>query len=453
MPAYAVGCPANGLVEGCLFEFMIILMLVLLNGLFAGAEIAIVALRQTRLLQLLEEKRTGAVALKTLRDKPEWFLATVQVGITVVNSTAAAFGGASLARPIASTLQKFPVLAPMANDIALAAVVALVSYLSVVFGELVPKSLALRGAESWSLVVARPLLLIARLTKPVVWLLSASSNLVLRPFGDRTTFSESRVSSDELHQMVEEAARSGEVEQHAGEIAARALEFADITARHVMVPRNRIHAIEENATQEELRRVLVEYRFARLPVYRGSLDNIRGYIAVKDVLACTWEEKSLRLDALLRPAFFVPHTSPATRVLEELRKRHLQLAFVVDEHGVLVGLITLEDLLEELVGELLSEHATTDAVIRSESNGTAVVHGSTSIREVNRTLGLELEEGTDYSTIAGLCMAVAGGIPERGRTLAVSNGTTVEILDASPTQVHLVRVHSAVREQPGERST
>src|SRR6266540_2145012 len=260
-----------------LFELAIIVALVLLNGVFAGAEIAIISVRATRLAQLVDEGRASARAVKWLRDEPERFLATVQVGITVVGATAAAFGGAVVA------------------------VVAIVSFLTVVLGELVPKSLALRASERYALLVARPLRALSHAARPVVWLLTAVSNAVLRPLGDRTTFSEARLSAEELEQLVREAGKAGALDAPTAEIASRALAFRDLTAGDVMVPRSRVVALRRDAPPEELRRMLLEEGRARMPVHDGTIDEIVGYVMAKDLAAMAWEKQLIVLDDLLRP--------------------------------------------------------------------------------------------------------------------------------------------------------
>jgi putative hemolysin len=434
------GAPQAG--QAILHEILVILLLVVANGVFAGAEIALVALRKTRLRELADEHRAGARAALALREKPERFFATVQVGITVVGATAAAIGGAAMAARLAPWIERVPWLARHAHDVALGLVVALVSYLSIVVGELVPKSLALRGAERYALLVAPPLRFLAWLARPLVWFLTASSNLVLRPFGDRTTFTEARLSPDELQQLVEEAAEAGTLHPQAGEIASRALDFAGLTAAEVMVPRQEVVALPARASQEELRRVLLKHSHRRLPVFEGSIDNVVGYVAARDVLERVWSGEPFDLGALMRPAYFVPETKPAIDLLQEMRTRRLPLALVVEEMGGLAGLVTLEDLLEELVGEIFSEHARhLPHPIQRQPDGSVLVNGATPIREVNRELGLDLPEEGDWTTVAGLVLARSGRIPAAGERVVLEGGVTLEVADASPRRVRTVRIH------------
>lgn len=416
------------------------LALVVANGVFSSAEIAIITLRKTRLSQLVEAKRAGARAVLSLRDAPERFLATVQIGITVISATAAAFGGASLAARLTPALERVPAIAPFAHQIALGLVVAIVSYLSLVVGELVPKSLALRAPERYALLLGRPLLGLSFLARPIVWLLTASSNLLLRPLGDRTTFTEARLSAEELEQLVEEAGKAGSLDLPTAEIASRALAFRDLTAGDVMVPRSRVVALPRDADPEDLRRLLLEEGRSRMPVYDGTLDNVVGYVMAKDLAAMAWEKHLIVLDDLIRPVHFVPETARAVHVLKELQQRRTQIAVVVDEHGGVAGLLTLEDLVEELVGDILGEREQPEALVKREPDGSALVRGEAPIREVNRALDLDLPEGDGYSTVAGLCIAIAGALPERGARLTTGDGTEIEVLDASPRVVRMVRL-------------
>ena len=419
----------------------------LANGVFAGAEIAIISLRKTRLAQLVEEGRGAARAVKRLRDQPERFLATVQVGVTVVGASAAAFGGASLAGRLAPYLARLPLLAAHAEPVALALVVAIVSFLSLVLGELVPKSIALRSPERYALLVGRPLLALSSIARPVVWVLTAASNAVLRPLGDRTTFTEARLSVEELEQLVDEAGRAGALDAPTAEIASRALAFRDLTAGDVMVPRSRIVALPRTATPEELKRMLLEEGRSRMPVYDGTLDEIVGYVVAKDLAAMAWERQLIVLQDLVRPVHFVPESARAVQVLRDLQRRRTQLAVVVDEHGGVVGLLTLEDLVEELVGEIVGEREQPEALFQPEPGGTALVRGEAPIREVNRALALDLPEGDGYTTVAGLCIALAGSMPERGARLRSPDGTQVEVVEASPRVVRVVRIWPAAAEE------
>jgi len=423
-------------------ELLIIAALILTNGVFSGAEIAVVSVRRTRLQQLVEQGKLAAKTLERLRAQPECFIATVQVGITVVGTTAAAFGGSRLAGHLAPQLERVPIaaVAHNAGDIALGIVIVLVSYFTLVLGELVPKSLALRAAEPYALLMAKPLLALSWLARPIVWFLTASSNVLLRPFRDRTNFLEARVSTEEIQQMVEEAAETGALHEHASEIASRALEFDRLLLRDAMVPRNKVDALPVNASPAEVRRFVLEEQRSRIPVYQGALDNIVGYVSAKDIVALAWEGHLIVRHDLLRPVKMFPETVPAIEVLQFMRREHQRLAIAVDEHGALSGLVTFEDLVEELVGEVFSEHEEQRQTAVRAPDGSWVVRGDLPIREVNRELGVALEEPPALTTIAGLCTKLAGGIPNRGARLAANDGIVIVVLDATPRTVRRVRL-------------
>ncbi|HSD11432.1 MAG TPA: hemolysin family protein [Candidatus Binatia bacterium] len=421
-------------------ELAIILVLVLLNGIFAGAEIAILTLRRGQLERLLETSPRRARWVAALRSQTERFLATVQVGITVVGATAAAFGGSAMTARLTALIARAPALAPIAEDLALAAIVALISYLSLVLGELVPKSIALRHPEGYALLAGRPLFVLSVLARPLVWILTQSSNVVLRPFGDRATFSESRLSPEELRQLVEEAARSGDLDQRSGEIASRALELGGLTAADLMVPRARITAVPRDAPPAKIKQLLLESGYSRMPVYDGAIDNVVGYVTAKDILALDWERQLIVLDDILRPPLFLLKSAKAPRVLRELQAGRSGLAFVVGEHGELLGLLTMEDVIEELVGEILTEDETREEMLVREEGGAARVRGDALVREVNRELPASLPEDDRWSTVAGLCIELAGRIPEKGARLKTDTGWRIDVLDASPRRVRLVRI-------------
>jgi len=422
-----------------LSEFVVILVLVLLNGLFAGAEIALVGIDRIRLRQLVEEGRSGARVVQRLRSNPERLFATVQIVITVVGASAGAFGGATFARDLAPAL--VPFAGEHAEEAAFVIVVAVVSYLSLVLGELVPKSIAVRYAERYALLVAPILAALASAARPLVWFLTKSSNLVLGAFGDKTTFAESRLSAAELRELVEQATEAGALDHQVGEIASRALEFATLKASDVMIPRTQVVAIPSDASSEQIREIVLEYAHSRLPIYTETLDGIVGYVLYKDLVALAWEGRLIVLADLVRPPFFVSESMPAAALLHEMRERRLQLAIVLDEHGGTAGLVTLDDLIEELIGEVFGEiHAATPPWIQRDPDGSVVVRGDVPIRELNRELKLDLPEGPTFSTIGGLCMSLAEGVPGAGDVLRAEDGTVLTVQQASERTVEFVRI-------------
>lgn len=430
---------------------MIILALVLLNGVLAGSEIALVALRKTRIDQLVGEKVPGAEAVRKLRKDPEHLLATVQIGVTVITEAAAAFSGSHLAKEMEPFFASFPMLAHSAEQVSLVIVVVSLAFLTLWLGELVPKSLALRSAERYGLLVSRPLLGLSFVFKPAVWMLTWASNIVLRVFGDRTTFAESRLSPGEIQQLVDEATEAGSVDPRAGEIASRAIDFADLTASQVMVPRQKIVGIPRQATTDEIKRIVLEHGHTRMPVYEGMIDNVVGYVTIRDLMAIFAEQRLLVLEDAIRPAFIVPESMRAVDLLGEMKKRRIQIAVVVDELGATSGIVTTEDLVEELVGDISSEHdLDKPSPIQRQADGSAIVKGEVPLRDVNRELDLDLPEGETWSTLGGLCLELAGRIPKTGEKFTASEGTVLEIVAATPRHVKTVRVVPAPPPPPEE---
>jgi len=436
-----------------LLRVLLVLFLVAANAFFAAAEFALVTVRDTRIQQLIEARRIGARILLRLHRNLDEVVNGVQLGVTVVSLTLGWIGEPMVAHFVEGLhfLEKVPHAFIYAHGIAIAIAFGLITCLHVILGELVPKSLALRAAERYSLVAARPLVVLSWLAKPLVWVLSASANLLLKPFGDKTTFTESRHSAEELQQLVEEASQAGTVNAEAAEIASRALDLPELVASDVMVPRQEVVAIPLTASDAELRRILLEQTKSRLPVYQDRIDNVVGYISVKDLLALAWERRLIVLQDAIREPFFVPTTMNAVELIKEMRRRHQPFAIVVDEHGGMAGLVTMEDVLEELVGEIFSEHESEGReLVTKRGDGTALVSGLAAVRDVNRTLDVELPDDGPWSTVAGLVLALAGRLPKVGETFEPAPGIQLKVVDVSPRRIRSVELHIQPSKADGE---
>jgi putative hemolysin len=285
--------------------------------------------------------------------------------------------------------------------------------------------------------------------RPMVWFLTICSNVVLRFFGDKTTFTEARLSRDELQQLVEEAAKTGSIDPRASEIASRALGFGEVTVAEVMVPRTRVVALRRGAPAEEVQRVILEEGHSRMPVYQETIDNIIGYVVARDVLALEWEKGLVVLEDILRQPYKVTEPTKALDLLREMQKRRVQMAVVTDDAGGLAGLVTIEDLVEELVGDIFSEDDEPEKIVIREPGGTVLVPSWAPIRKINRDLHIDLPVGRDRTTIAGLCMSLAQAIPQVGERLTTEDGTVIEIVESTPRRVRRVRIHP-VKHRAGE---
>lgn len=429
--AYSVAVSLSG-------ELLIILALTLLNGFFSAAEIGVLAVRRTRLMELVEEGRRGARAALSLRDDPEDFLATVQVGITFISASAGAFGGVTLAAPLADRLRSLGIERG-AEQLAFVLVVSLISTLSIVLGELVPKSLALRSSERVSLWVARPLKALARAARPLIWLLTSLSNLLLRPLRDQTNFIEARISPDELQTMVEEASTAGALSPGIGAITSRALDLEQLPISSLLIPRRDVVSIPLHASRDEVWQILKRSPHARYPVVERTLDAVEGYVTTRDLVHQIVETHAVDVRAVLRelPAF--AERAPAVEVLRALQEKRNQLGLVVDEHGMVSGIICIADIVEELLGEILDEHERPVRSLRREGPGVALVRADTPIQEVNRELNLDLPLSADYATLSGLLMERSTRIMKVGERLELAD-ISFEVVEATPRLVKLIRV-------------
>ncbi len=433
------------------YQITVIVLLSLLNGLFASAELALLSIRRTRLEELAETSHRARTALR-LRKNPERFLATVQVGITVVGATAGAFGGAALEGPLADWLTSLGV-GEWAHRLALVLVVALVSGFTIVLGELVPKSLALRASERVALTLAPPIALLSWLARPIVWFLTAASNIVLRPFNDKTTFTESRISPDELQTMVEEAASAGTLSPEVSDIASRAIDLSTLKLSAVMIPRMAIVGLDLGASRHEIEEVMERTPHSRYPVFGEKLDDIAGYVIARELYRALLSGAEIDLEKLAHGVQYLPETVAAVDALRKLQQARTPLAMVVDENGSIVGLVTIEDVTEELVGDILAEHEQPFSSVHPEAEGSARVAGQTPIREINRSLGLELDEQRGSTTIAGLVVSQAERVPGTGDIIAIAPNVSAEVLEATPRQVRWVRLRYRVLPEESEPSS
>jgi putative hemolysin len=418
-------------------EILLILLLVLLNGAFAMSELAIVSARRARLMALQRKGSAGAAAALALADDPQRFLPTVQVGITLVGILAGAFGGARLAGVMAQFIALVPGLAPIAAEISFTIVVILITYLSLIMGELVPKQLALRNPETIAVIVARPLTMLARATSPIVWLLSASSALVLRLFG-RHDPSDQAVTEEEVKAMVAEGATSGAIETEEREMIERVLRLADKPVRALMTPRTELEWIDRTAPPEDVAARLRASGVTRFVVADGRVDNVVGVVAAKDLLDQLLEGAPLSVPRAMRQALVLPDTLPALDALERLRGDPIGMALVMDEYGSFEGVVTASDLLEAIVGELgpMATAESEPAVRRHD--GSLLLDGMMPSDELKARLDLpDLPREGTYHTVAGLMLALLQRVPKEGDRIAWA-GWRFEIIDMDGRRVDKV---------------
>jgi magnesium and cobalt exporter, CNNM family len=422
-------------------QIAVILLLILLNGLFAMSETALVSSRKARLRQRAEEGDGGARAALELAEEPNRFLSTVQIGISLIGVLAGAFGGATLAEPLAGALRSVPALAPYAGPVAFGAVVVAITYLSLILGELVPKRLALNGAEGVASRVSGPMRLISVITAPAVWFLSASTEAVLWLLRARSA-PESPVSEQEVEILMEEGARAGVFEEEERDLVRRALRLDDRPVRELMTPRPKVAWLDADDPPEETQRRVAESRHSYFPVARGDLDDLLGIASVKDAWARQASGQPADLVASVRPSPLVPEGAPATDALEAFKRSGLPMALLIDERGHIEGLVTLTDVLEALVGEVPDEDGPAEEAIVRREDGSWLVDGLLGADELKERLGLSglpREEEAGYQTVGGMVMDALGRVPEEGDRFEWE-GHSFEVVDMDGRRVDKVLV-------------
>ncbi|WP_338662552.1 hemolysin family protein [Pararoseomonas sp. SCSIO 73927] len=423
-----------------LLEIGILILLVLLNGVFSSSELAIVSSRRARLQALERGGSAGARAALALADDPQRFLPTVQVGITLIGVVAGTFGGARLSSTLGPVLNAIPGVAPYGEEAAIFVVVVLITYLSLILGELVPKQIALRNPESIATFVARPMLALSRVSSPVVWLLSTSSSLVLRLLGANNTVEQS-VTEEEVKAVVAEGAEAGALETEERHMIERVLRLADKPIRALMTPRTEIVWLDRKATPDEVSEKLKGETVNRFIVADGRVDNVVGVVAAKDLLDQMLSRQPLSVAAALRKPMVLPDNLPALDALEKIRQDPLGLALVMDEYGSFEGVVTASDLLEAIVGELGAPDplpAAGPAVERHD--GSLLLDGMMPSDELRARLDLPvLPQAGSYHTVAGLMLALLRRVPKEGDRI-VFGGWRFEIVDMDGRRVDKVLV-------------
>ncbi len=418
-----------------LVQFTIIVLLTLANGFFAASEIAVVSARRGRLQQRAVAGSAGARVALELADDPNRFLATVQVGITVISTFAAAFGGDALAEPLARLIAPY-IGVGVADAIALGLVVVLISYLSLILGELVPKRLALQHAEGMAVVAAPVMRTVSRLAAPVVWFLTLSTQVVLRLLG-RANHAEEPITEEDVLSLVREGAEGGTVAPVEQELIERVFEFSDVAVRAIMTPRTEIAAVDVDAPLETAIETIIESGYSRVPVYRETLDTVVGIVYAKDLLRETHRRGTgstlgASLEELLRPPVFVLEHQRIGAVLQQLKQARTHLALVLDEYGQVDGLVTVEDVLEELAGDIADEYDEAETQVVRRDDGSFLVEGLMAYADAQTHISLPPREALgdlpDFETVAGLVLALLGRIPSVGET-AVAADWKFEVVD------------------------
>ena len=397
--------------------------LVAMNGFFVIAEFSLVSVRRTRIDELIAQGNARARVVRKAIEDPDRFIAATQLGITLASLGLGWMGEPAFADLLAPLLIAIP--GPwddvLAYSIAGGLAFAIITFLHVVLGELAPKSVALQNAERASLIVARPIAFTETIFRPAIWLLNGTGNGLLKLLGLRAASGHERVHSvEELKMLVRESQEGGAIEAHQEEMLQKVFRFGERQVREVMIPRPDVIGVDADATVQDLLGLFTEASHARFPVYEDDLDNIVGIVAVKDVLRALAQQPA-DMDApvrsLVRPASFVPETVAVADLFADMRASHNQMAIVIDEYGGTAGVVTLEEVVEEIVGRLSDELVASEEAVVEVDEGVLEVDAQLRIDEVNEQLDLNLPEGEHYETVAGLVLSQLQRIPVVGDVL------------------------------------
>ena len=395
-------------------DLLVLLLLVILNGLFAMSEIAVISSRDARLQKLANEGRRGAGSALALKSNPTAFLSTIQVGITMVGIMSGAIGENALVEPLKSWLDSWPVVQPYAQPIALTLVVMVLTYFSVVVGELVPKHLGLLNSEKIALLVSRPMRTLARAARPLVWFFSASSSLLLRLTGAEGR-EQLSVTNEEIKLLMEEGAATGVFHESERTLVANVLHLDEQPVVAITTHRQDIQVLDLNRPEQEIREYLATCPFSRIIACRGGLEQVVGLLRTADMLQSALAGKPLDIERHLRKPLYVPEFITITQLLENFRKEHLQCALVVDEYGDIQGFVTLTDVMTAIVGDLPSSALSEDQDCMRREDGSWLIDGSVPIDRVKSLLLIAQdfpgEKNNSYHTLGGLVIHMLGRIP------------------------------------------
>ncbi len=422
--------PAN-----IVWKLLLLFVLILVNAFFAMSEMAVITLNDKKIKAMADDGHKGAKRIVKLTSNPSGFLSTIQVGVTLAGFLTSASAAESFSEPFANLLYSWlpAISVEVWYGISLVLVTLIISYFSLVLGELVPKRIAMQAAEKISFTVAPVLLFVKSLLKPVVWFLTASTNIVVRLFGFDPNANEENVTEEEIRMLVDAGEEKGVIEETQKEMINNIFEFDDIVAADVMTHRTEIEAVEIHDSVSDIIKIALEEGYSRIPVYKEELDDIVGILYVKDLLKYVGNDvpKSFKISSVMRKAVFVPESKKCGDLFDEMTEQKLQMVIVVDEYGGVAGLVTVEDLLESIVGNMQDEYDDEQEDIEEVSDGTFTLDGTYELSELSEDLDIEFPEG-EYDTIGGFIMSELGRIPSPDEHPEVKLGRfifTVEEMD------------------------
>lgn len=424
-----------------ILNILITIFLVLLNGFFVAAEFALVKVRASQLELRAQAGNKLAGIAHGMIGHLDAYLSATQLGITLASLLLGWVGEKVVATLVINLMIDlgFAGNEAVAHSIAVPIAFALITVLHIVFGELAPKSLAIQRSEATALAVAIPLRAFHFIFKPFIWVLNGFSNMVLRMFGIKAMHGTEVHTADELRLLFEQSKESGEIQDSQHELIENVFQFSDRMVKQIMVPRTQVCALEIDMPVEKIMERIFSEGYTRMPVYRESIDNIVGVLYVKDLLIKIRKNEPINLEELMRPPYFVPETKKINRLLQEFQRKRMHMSIVTDEFGGVAGIVTIEDIIEELVGEIQDEYDEESAIVKKTSDFEFQLQGSAYISDVNDFLPYPLPEGEDYETVGGFVNFIFGHIPEKDETM-VFDVYDVKVLEKSERKIDLVQL-------------
>lgn len=421
-------------------DIFLIIVFIIVNGFFAASEIAVITNRRSRIKQLMDEGNKNAEVLHELKEEPDRFLATIQIGVTVAGVIASAIGGAAAVTNIKPLLQAVPIpfISASSEAIAIGIVVVIITYFTLVFGELIPKSIALSSPETVGLFVAPLIDKLSKLAGAIVQILTISTNLILRPFNKKAFTERGYVSEEEVKLLIEEGGEQGVFEPEEKELIHSVFEFTDTSVKEVMIPATQMVTITNTMTVDEVKTIISVEKFSRYPLIGKDINDVRGVLYAKDFYNILSRTDSIEIHKIIKPPIFIPEAMKISILLREMQKKRMHMAIVIDEYGSVSGLVTLEDLLEEIVGEIRDEYDTESPVI-TLSDGTMIIDASISLRDLNEDYNVEIPESPDYETLGGFILASLQRIPKTGDTVAI-NGKQLRVVEMVAQRIAKVKL-------------
>ena len=391
-------------------QIIVLAILILINAFFAATEIAFISLNDAKIEKQAKEGNKKAKQIKKMLREPSKFLATIQIGITLAGFLSSAFAADAFADDLAPMLQNLMPLGLAAwRNISIILITIILSYFSLIFGELVPKRLAMRNSEKIAFGTIGIIRTISIITAPFVKLLTASTNGVSKLFGISGT-DEETVTEEEIRMMVDVGEEKGSIKEEERELINNVFEFNDKVVSEIMIHRKDIYAIDINSDIDNILKELDEYKYSRIPVYEENIDNIVGMLFIKDLLANVKKKEKVKISKIIREPYFVSENKPIDELFRDLQKNKHQLAIVLDEYGGTAGLVTMEDIIEELVGNIFDEYDEEEKEFEKIDDNTFLISGSVSIHDLRKILGVEIPEG-EYDTLSGYLIELLGRIP------------------------------------------